>query len=215
MPGMQEFFPLFPLQIVVFPGEKVNLHIFEPRYKQLIAEVDAGRTTFGIPAFIKKKMTDVGTEIELLSIVKKYPNGEMDIKTQGKRRFMVREFFSQSPGKLYPSGNVEFLEDEGEDAEPALKVSLYERIQKLYEVMKIDRKLPDDPQEINAFAVGHHVGLNVDQEYQLLQIRSESDRQMFLVKHLDNLMPVVEEMEELRKKAQMNGHFKNIIPPRL
>lgn len=210
---MKEFFPLFPLQIVVFPGELLNLHIFEPRYKQLIEEVEATQSTFGIPAFFKKKMADVGTEIALVSIVKKYPNGEMDIKTKGKRRFMVREFFSQSPGKLFPSGNVEFLEDETETIGPEVKISLHERVTKLYSVMNINRKLPENPQEISAFAIGHHVGLNVEQEYQLLQMKSEFDRQQYLIQHLDNLMPVVEEMEELRKKAEMNGHFKNIIPP--
>ncbi|MCB0662707.1 MAG: LON peptidase substrate-binding domain-containing protein [Saprospiraceae bacterium] len=212
---MTEFFPLFPLQIVAFPGEKVNLHIFEPRYKQLIGEVDEKKGSFGMPSFIKNKVSDIGTELELVSIVKTYPNGELDIKTVGKRRFIIREFFSQAPGKLFPAGNVEFLEDEINDPTPDVKISLFKRVQRLYDIMNIKRQLPEDPQDILSFEIGHHVGLNAEQEYQLLKQRSEMDRQMYLIAHLDKLMPVVEEMEELRKKAQMNGHFKNIIPPKI
>ncbi|MEZ4951541.1 MAG: LON peptidase substrate-binding domain-containing protein [Saprospiraceae bacterium] len=211
---MKEFFPLFPLQLVVFPGEKLNLHIFEPRYKQLIAEVENQNTTFGIPAYLNNKLVEIGTELELLKIVKRYPNGEMDIKTQGRRRFIIREFYSMSPGKLFPAGEVEFLED---NAPPntTLNQSLYNKVKKLYDIMEIKRTLPEDPNDIKTFEVGHHVGLNVDQEYQLLQMQNETERQLFLIQHLEKLMPVVEEMEELRKKAQLNGHFRNIIPPQI
>ena len=62
--------PLFPLQLVVYPGEKLNLHIFEPRYKQLIQECQEQGTTFGIPAFIDSEIMSIGTEIELLKIEK-------------------------------------------------------------------------------------------------------------------------------------------------
>jgi Lon protease-like protein len=211
---MKEFFPLFPLQLVVFPGEKLNLHIFEPRYKQLIAEVETQNTTFGIPAYLNNKLVEIGTELELLKIVKRYPNGEMDIKTQGKRRFIIREFYSMSPGKLFPAGEVEFLED---NAPPnvTLNQSLYDKVKRLYDIMEIKRPLPEDANEIKTFEVGHHVGLNVDQEYQLLQLQNETERQLFLIQHLEKLMPIVEEMEELRKKAQLNGHFRNIIPPQI
>ena len=75
--------PQFPLKIVVFPGEQLNLHIFEPRYKQLINECEAEDRTFGIPAFIEKRVMEIGTEVRLEKIVKRHLNGEMDIRTRG------------------------------------------------------------------------------------------------------------------------------------
>ena len=63
---MTDFLPLFPLKLVAFPGEELNLHIFEPRYKQLIRECEQNGTTFGIPTFLDNKVLDFGTEIELI-----------------------------------------------------------------------------------------------------------------------------------------------------
>ena len=80
---MPSFLPLFPLQIVVFPNENLNLHIFEPRYKELINECEKEGTTFGIPAFLKQKVMEFGTELEVIKVEKRYGKGEMDIKTKG------------------------------------------------------------------------------------------------------------------------------------
>ena len=62
---MIDFLPLFPLKLVAFPGEQLNLHIFEPRYKQLFRECEENQITFGIPAFIDNKIMDIGTELKL------------------------------------------------------------------------------------------------------------------------------------------------------
>ena len=77
------FMPMFPLQLVVFPGEHLNLHIFEPRYKQLILECEKEKKTFGVPSFIEGKMMEIGTEMRLIAVEKKYENGEMDVRTEG------------------------------------------------------------------------------------------------------------------------------------
>ena len=77
---MTNFIPIFPLGIVVYPGENLNLHIFEPRYKQLIEECHKGKKPFGIPAVIENKLQDYGTLIQITEISKLYDNGEMDIK---------------------------------------------------------------------------------------------------------------------------------------
>ncbi len=94
---MTDFLPLFPLQLVVFPGEKLNLHIFEPRYKQLIREVEQNGTTFGIPSYIDGKVMDVGTEIRLISVEKRYEDGQMDIRTEGMGLFRIIELYRVAP----------------------------------------------------------------------------------------------------------------------
>ncbi|MEO6949107.1 MAG: LON peptidase substrate-binding domain-containing protein, partial [Ginsengibacter sp.] len=78
---MTNFIPLFPLSIVVYPHEDLNLHIFEQRYQQMITECFENKKPFGIPVVIDNQMMEWGTLIEIKEISKKYPGGEMDIKT--------------------------------------------------------------------------------------------------------------------------------------
>ncbi|MGZ3959123.1 MAG: LON peptidase substrate-binding domain-containing protein, partial [Flavisolibacter sp.] len=86
---MTNFIPIFPLGIVVYPGEQLNLHIFEPRYKQLIQECFAEKRTFGIPSVIENSMQDYGTSVQITEITTVQDNGEMDIKTRGEKVFRV------------------------------------------------------------------------------------------------------------------------------
>ena len=88
---MPKFLPVFPLSLVAFPGERLNLHIFEPRYKQLIQDCQDEGKTFGIPAYIDDHLNEFGTEMELTSIEKVYEDGSMDIKTRGVQVFRVLE----------------------------------------------------------------------------------------------------------------------------
>jgi len=80
---MTKFIPIFPLNIVVYPGENLNLHIFEPRYIQLIKDCLAENKPFGIPSVQKTGISELGTTVKILSIENEKENGEMDIKTIG------------------------------------------------------------------------------------------------------------------------------------
>ena len=104
---MTTFLPIFPLQLVVYPREDLNLHIFEPRYKQLIKECEEEGKTFGLPAYIDGKVKEIGTELELVSIEKTYPKGEMDIKTRGVGLFKIIKRYRKAPGKLYGGADIE------------------------------------------------------------------------------------------------------------
>ena len=92
---MTNFIPIFPLGITVFPGEKLNLHIFEPRYKQLILECATLKKPFGIPTVVNGKISDIGTLVEIAEITTTYENGEMDIKTKGLAVFHVLEIIKE------------------------------------------------------------------------------------------------------------------------
>lgn len=204
--------PMFPLRLVAFPGELLNLHIFEPRYKQLVKECEAKGTTFGISAFIEDKVQEIGTEIELISIDKVYPKGEMDIRTRGIGLFKVIEFHSQVENRLYTGAEILRLPHdlEGDFVQ-------YERILghlgELYRIMNITKPLPEHTPDFNTYQIAHLVGFSLEQEYELLCIPEEFRRQEYMLLHLEQLLPTAREMEELRKKVQMNGHFKNILPP--
>ena len=209
---MTDFLPLFPLQMVIYPGERLNLHIFEPRYKQLIRECEHNQTTFGIPAFIDNKVMPMGTELRLLSIEKRYENGELDIKTQGIGIFKMIEFYAVTPNKLYPGADIQRLKM-NDDSDLILNEKILTHIEQLFKILNINKKLPKSPSLFRVFDIAHFIGLNLEQEYALLTLPSELERQEFAEKHLEKLLPVVESMEDSKRRAQMNGHFKNVTPP--
>ncbi|MEM8909419.1 MAG: LON peptidase substrate-binding domain-containing protein [Bacteroidota bacterium] len=211
---MTDFLPLFPLKLVVYPGEQLNLHIFEPRYKQLIRECEENGVSFGIPSYINDELTDFGTEIQLLSIEKRYNNGEIDVKTQGIGVFKIHEFYRTTPSKLYSGADIERVKD-ASIGDPRINEELIHYLGQLYELLNIQKEVPENTPEFRTYDVAHHVGFSIEQEYEFLCIPSELDRQKYLLAHLNRLIPIVKEMERLRKKAQMNGHFKNLIPPNI
>lgn len=203
----QQYLPLFPLNIVVFPNEKVNLHIFEPRYRQLVRNSLQDGFTFGIPVYHNNAVTNIGTEVEIISVDKQYENGELDIRTEGRRIFKLRDFQVRAPNCLYPGGNIEWQENM-DDSNYLIKEEIEEQLMFLYEALKIQ-----NPKEFtNCFAIAHHIGLSKEQEIALLQLHSESERQDMILDHLKQIVPVVIETERLKERVKMNGHFKNLGP---
>lgn len=203
---------LFPLNLVVFPGEKLNLHIFEPRYRQLVRDCTEQGITFGIPPFLDNALSDVGTEMRLLSIDKTYPGGEMDIRTEALRTFRINKFMREAPGKLYAGGHIEDLPQDDE-ADPQLRELITIQIRQLYEALGLRKLLLELAPTYRIFEVAHHIGLTNDQEYQLLATTSEQERQHLVREHLEAILPVVLETERLKDRVRLNGHFKNLQPP--
>lgn len=195
--------------MVVYPGEELNLHIFEPRYRQLVNECLDENNPFGIPAFINDALPGYGTEMQIITMHKRYDDGRMDIKTLGLGVFSLDTFENPIPGKLYAGGQVRPIEPGDSDA-PMLKM-LLDRLEKLYDLLQIetdfDALLPN-----LSYRIAHKVGLSIEQEYELLTIDTEADRQQFLIQHLDNVIPVVSDMERTKQRIRMNGHFKNLDP---
>ena len=206
------FLPLFPLRLVAYPGEELNLHIFEPRYKQLIVECEVKGTTFGIPVYLDDKVQSIGTEIQLVSIDKHYPKGEVDVRTRGTGLFKIKEFFDQVENRLYTGAEVERLvfDTEGDYLKNE-KILVF--LAELYGILQIRKPLPEHTPEFHTYQVAHIVGFSLQQEYELLCIPNEQGRQDYMLQHMERLLPMAREMEELRKKVQMNGHFRNILPP--
>ncbi|MEZ4995518.1 MAG: peptidase [Saprospiraceae bacterium] len=210
---MPDLLPMFPLELVVFPNEDLNLHIFEPRYQELVRDCESEHITFGIPAYIGGKLMTMGTEIRLKKVVKRYQGGESDIRTQGIGLFSITQFYDKMPGKLYAGADIQRLPlDTGEM--PYLNEQIIKKTLELFELLEIDKDFNEDASEFTIFDIAHHVGLTIEQEYELLGISNAQDRQEYLLDHLSRLLPVVKHMEEIREKARMNGHFRKIIPPK-
>ncbi len=209
---MTDFLPLFPLKMVVFPGEKLNLHIFEPRYRQLIRECEQNGVTFGIPCYLDDQLSDFGTEIRLVKIEKRFENGEMDIRTEGVGIFKIHEFYRVAPQKLYSGADIRRVVDPTR-GDFQMNAQILQMLAELFQLLNIKKEIPENSSSFQTYEIAHHVGFSLEQEYEFLCIPTEVDRQEYLQSHLERLIPTVMEMERLRKKAQMNGHFKNVIPP--
>jgi hypothetical protein len=203
---------LFPLNLVVFPGEKLNLHIFEPRYRQLVRDAIEAGITFGIPPFLGESVSELGTEVRLLSVDKTYPSGELDIRTQGVSVFRIRDFYRQAPGKLYAAARVEdIIDDTTEDL--IIKPRITEYVRQLYDALGLRKLFLDLAPDYKIYEIAHHLGFTLEQEYQLLAATSESERQEIVLEHLETILPVVVETERLKERVKLNGHFKNLTPP--
>ncbi|MGF7218003.1 hypothetical protein GGR92_004180 [Spirosoma lacussanchae] len=206
---MEKTLPLFPLNLIVYPGEDLNLHIFEPRYRQLISECLEEEKTFGIPAFINNKLPGYGTEMHVTTLHKRYDDGRMDIKSKGIKVFRLVNFENPVAGKLYAGGEVELVEPG--DSFSAHADALTQRLERLYDLLQIETDY-DSVGENFSYRVAHKVGLSVEQEYELLTLDTEAERQLFLIQHLNNVLPVMADMERTKQRIRMNGHFKNLDP---
>ena len=204
--------PLFPLNLVVFPGEKLNLHIFEPRYRQLVRDCLEQNLTFGIPPFIDNALGEIGTEVRLVAVEKAYNSGELDIRTKAVGVFRINKFYRQAPGKLYAGGLVENVVQDTE-ADPVLRTVITKQVRQLYEALGLRKLLLELAPDYSIFDVAHHIGFSTEQEYQLLATTSEQERQELVRDHLDTILPVVLETERLKERVRLNGHFKNLTPP--
>lgn len=206
---MTNLIPIFPLALVVFPDEHLNLHIFEPRYKQLITDCFANKKPFGIPAVINNKMMDLGMLVEIVEISKIYDDGKMDIKTNGLSMFKILETLKELPDKLY-SGAIVSYQNSINDGNPILMKKILELILQLHEKLGVSKKFNKSDDELKSFDVAHHIGLSIEDEYLLLEYPRELHRQEYIKRHLVKVLSVMNEMVLLEKKIKLNGHFKNL-----
>ncbi len=200
--------PFFPLNLVVFPKEPLNLHVFEPRYKQLVNDCLENHSTFGIPSHVENKL-EYGTEVKIIELTKKYDDGRMDIKTEGIQEFKVIKVHNPWMGKMYSGGKIELLEIL-KDEDPSLRLKILEKSRELFTWLQMKEEV--NIQEDNIWSFIHKIGLKPDEEYQLLQLTSHHERQVFILDHLNKIIPMLERAEKAREKIKMNGHFKHLDP---
>ena len=207
---MTNFIPVFPLGIVVYPGEMVNLHIFEPRYKQLVNECHTEGKPFGIPTVIDNKLNEMGTLVKITELVKVYDNGEMDIRTQGMRVFRVLELIKTVPDKLFSGAIVNYPDNIEGPGKRDLMHKVINAVRELHRLLNITKDFHKPDEELGTYDIAHHAGLTLEQEYELLGLLQEVQRQEYLKRHLGKVLPVIAEMETLKEKVKLNGHFKNL-----
>ena len=206
---MTNFIPIFPLSIVVYPGENLNLHIFEPRYKQLINECHTAKKPFGIPAVMENKVQEFGCMVDITELSEIYDNGEMDIKTRGVKIFRILETIDDLPDKLYGGAIVNYP-DNYEIGVPDLMRKVMKSIRELHLLLKVKKDFAKEDGDLTSYEVAHHIGLSLQEEYELMNLLDERQRQEYLKRHLNKVLPMLADMEKLKEKIKLNGHFKNL-----
>jgi uncharacterized protein len=207
---MINFIPIFPLSIVVYPGEELNLHIFEPKYKQLIQECAENNKPFGIPIVIKNHLNEMGTLVDIKEITTRYDNGEMDIKTRGNKVFRILEVIKEVPDKLYSGAIVNYPTNKEDAGKRQLMQKVINGIKELHRLLNVTKDFNKPEAELVSYDLAHHVGLSLEEEYELLGLLQEVQRQEYLKRHLAKVLPLLGEMETLKEKVKLNGHFKNL-----
>jgi len=206
---MTKFIPLFPLNIVVFPGEKLNLHIFEERYRQLIGDCLKEKKAFGIVPIFKNKMAEFGTSVDIVSIEKKHEEGNLDIRTEGISIFRVLEIIKEIPDKLYSGAVVSYPDNVTSCIHSRMKLIL-EETKRFHQLLEVNKNYKKEEAEMSSYDIGHYIGMSIEEEYYLLTLMSESERQEYVLRHLSKTIPTIVELQKLKERIQLNGHFRKL-----
>jgi ATP-dependent Lon protease len=197
---------LFPLPLVLLPGERIPLHVFEPRYRELIAECLEERRPFGIVLSEEESLREVGTEASVVEVLERTEDGRSTILVEGGERFRLSELTS---GRSFRTGLAEPFADEWEDEpEPELVQRTLELFRRLAELTETDvEELLEEGLEPRAFAIAAHVELDLARKQELLELRSERERMEFLASLLERATLAISHMREQRRRASNNGRL--------
>lgn len=203
-----ERIPLFPLNVVLLPGAELPLHIFEPRYRQMVKICLEEKSEFGMLLSLPKGFARVGCTAEIKAVVQRYEDGRMDILTVGRAPFRVLELFQENP---LLEGQVDYLEDRETPANPRIQRELVELFEACHTLIYDDypKNLQGAPPDELSYLVAGTLPMELLWKQQILELRSESDRQERLVAYLREWAPHLQKTEVLRQRAGGNGHGLN------
>jgi ATP-dependent Lon protease len=203
-----ERIPLFPLNVVLLPGAELPLHIFEPRYREMVKSSLEEKSEFGMLLSLPKGVARVGCTAEIKAVVQRYEDGRMDILAVGRAPFRVLELFPEAP---LLEGHVDYLEDRESPANPRIQRELVELFEACHTLIYDDypKNLEVDAREDLSYLVAAALPMDLLWKQQILELRSEADRQERLVAYLREWAPHLQKSEALRLRAGGNGHGLN------
>lgn len=201
--------PIFPLDLIVLPGEPVPLHIFEPRYKQLLAdcaptEGQKQYQPFGIVYAQKTKLNEIGCTVVVDEILHKYPQGELDIMSFGSKRFRLLESHRD---KVYLTGLIEWIEDQAEPLETQQRQRVLQLYEQFLTLVDVEDHTIDRKKEKLSFEIAYRIHPEKPYKLKLLQSLSESERLQILQDYLEESIPQIEQAKEFKRVVRSNGYF--------
>lgn len=194
--------PLFPLEIVVFPGAPLPLHIFEPRYKEMIGECLSQNRAFGMVRAKENAVSAIGCSATILEVIKKYEDGRLDIAAEGIQRFEIIQVNQQ---RSFLQAEVNFFDDEpstiSKDAENTV-IQLHEQLFAVMgQAIEVDREAA-----FLSFRLAQDLPVDLDFKQTLLEMKSEAERIEILTEYYQATIPKIENSLRVRQRASGNGH---------
>jgi Lon protease-like protein len=196
---------LFPLGIVVLPGETTPLHIFEPRYRELVGEAVENETPFGILLTDDDGLREVGTSVRVIEVIERFEDGRFVVMVEGGERFRV---VRQTEGRSFRTGEVDTVEDSEDVAGEALRATALKLFEELRDAVGAEVESPelDDPEL--SFAIARRVEIDARAKQSLIESQSEPDRLEQLIGHLRNASAQLELVQQHANLARRNGNLR-------
>jgi len=194
---------LFPLEVVLLPGTPLPLHIFEPRYKEMMRECLANEAPFGVVRAMEQGIAEVGCTAEIVTVTKEYPDGRLDLVAEGRKRFEVLEVNEE---RSFLRAEVLLVPDE---PGPAVEEERVRAVQLHLEILSLAGAVQDlsaaDQNQLSFYLAGS-LPLDLDFKQKLLAMRSESERIQTVTVYLEGILPKLRRVARARAKAGGNGH---------
>ena len=188
--------PMFPLSILPLPGELVPLHIFEPRYRQLLHEAESSDISFGIFFNHVINSEKIGSWVRLESVIKRYPSGESDVIVKCHDIFTMDTLFRTFKSKLYPGGDVNFWNvDLNEMANLKLEELFLEYLNK--------RNITRQQAIFSTYAMAQELNLELNERYTFL-LGDDQKRQAFLLQRIKYQMHILQYEEKSKDVFHLN-----------
>jgi Lon protease-like protein len=200
---LDSLIPLFPLDVVLFPGTPLPLHIFEPRYKEMIAECLSEQRTFGVVRVVEQDLAEVGCTAEIITVVKEYPDGRLDLVTEGRQRF---ELVRVNQERSFLQAEVLIIHDEPGTPPQADTSRAIQLHSELLAIAGAKQDLSDADPALLSFYLAGSLPLDLDFKQKLLALRSEPERLALLINYLETIIPNLRRAATAREKAGGNGH---------
>jgi Lon protease-like protein len=199
---VQQDFPLFPLGIVALPSEAVPLHIFEPRYRTMVAECLESGSEFGIVWASDDGLRQIGCACEIADVLERHDDGRMDILTRGTRPFRLVEAHENLP---YPAGTVEWLDDKPEQPDDATVEAAHAAYATLVEQATDTEPERERVEAMSAYAMAATVDFGLEAKQGLLSLRSENARLRLVTRLLRAALKRLDFIERAQARARSNG----------
>jgi len=198
--------PLFPLNVVLLPGADLPLHIFEPRYCQMVRDCLDNKSEFGMLLALENGIAGTGCTAEILEVAKKYNDGRMDILTVGRAPFRVVQLFTENP---LLEGAVDYLDDRQSVASAQTRKSLVELYDTCHTLLFGDypRDATPNPeaQDQLSYVVASKLPMDLLWKQRILELRTEAERQERMLTYLRDWAPHLQKVESAQRRAAGNG----------
>lgn len=201
---------LFPLNLVLFPGVRLPLHVFEPRYQTLVNECLDRGSAFGINLLENARMQLVGCTAHVVSVNHRFPDGRLDVVVEGGKRYRVSTIHDDhSP---YVLADTVELVDTPEITDPSLLLQCSTLYNKVIGLVFGNAEYQFDASSVGssspAFLMAPKSGLSTKQKQELLELTSENERLSLLLTHLSEVVPSIQQAATMQRIIASDGYLK-------